>query len=477
MEVLLVNPNRMKPGVEPLALDYLGAALHEARFAVSLLDLCFENEPVAAVKVSSAPARAGLIGVTIRNTDDCYLLSQDFCLEQTRPIIEALKESAAGPIVLGGVGFSLMPEAVLEYLGADLGIVGDGEAALCALAKCIAEGADYRPMPGLLYRTETGWVRNPPRAVEVNKLPLHHRRLVDSERYLREGGMAGIETKRGCERRCIYCADPVAKGRTQRLRSPENVADEFQAMVARGVNYFHICDSEFNLPPKHALAVCEELIRRRLGERLRWYTYASPAPFTRELARAMKRAGCAGINFGVDNGDDRMLRRLGRDFTSGDLRSTARICREEGIVFMYDLLLGSPGETRETAKKTIDLMKEVSPSRVGVTAGVRIYPGTGMAAIVRKEGFSTPNPNLRGAIEGNDSFLRPVFYLSAAMGDDPFGYLAELVADDARFFLPGRTTRDRNYNYNDNSALVEAIRKGYRGAFWDILRRLAEEKP
>ena len=476
MEVLLANPNNMKPGVAPLALDYLGAALEASGFAVSLLDLCFEQDPVAAVKASSAPVRAGLIGVTIRNTDDCYVLSQDFCLERIKPIVQSLRQVSKAPIVLGGTGFSLMPEAVLDYLQADLGIVGDGEESLCALAGCVQSGSDYRRIPGLAYRRNDRWVCNPSRGADVNSLPLHRRRIVDSERYLREGGMAGIETKRGCGKRCIYCADPIAKGSFQRLRSPQNVAAEFQAMLERGVDCFHLCDSEFNLPPYHALAVCEELIRRRLADRVRWYTYASPVPFDRTLARAMKRAGCAGINFGVDSGDDGMLQRMGRDFTDDDLRETARVCHQEGIVFMYDLLLGGPGETRETASRTIDLMREVSPDRVGVTAGVRIYPGTMMEAIVRGEGFSPQNPNLRGTIEGNETCLRPVFYLCAGMGDDPFGYLAQLVGDDPRFFLPGLAGEDRNYNYNDNSVVVDAILKGYRGAFWDILRRLSEEQ-
>jgi radical SAM superfamily enzyme YgiQ (UPF0313 family) len=478
-EVLLVNPNRMKPGVAPLALDYLAAALEERGFGVSLLDLCFEDDDaIACARASPAAADAILIGVTIRNTDDCYLPSQDFCLERIRPIVQALKPPAGGsPIVLGGTGFSLMPEAVLEYLGADLGIVGDGEEALCELARCIAEGRDYRHIAGLVHRSNGGWIRNAVRRADLSSLPLHRRRIIDSERYLREGGMAGIETKRGCDRRCIYCADPIAKGTSFRLRPPRSAADELQAMLARGVDHFHICDSEFNLPVEHALAVCEELTRRSLGEKLRWFTYASPAPFGLELAAAMRRAGCVGINFGVDSGDDGMLRRLGRDFTPEDLRATARLCHQEGIVFMYDLLLGGPGETRETAKRTIDLMKEVSPSRVGVSAGVRVYPGTVMEAVVRKEGFTSRNPNLRGAIEGNESLLRPVFYLSAEVGDDPFEYLSSLVERDARFFLPTPSAEGRNYNYNDNAVLVQAIRKGYRGAFWDILRRLAEEKP
>jgi radical SAM superfamily enzyme YgiQ (UPF0313 family) len=141
---------------------------------------------------------------------------------------------------------------------------------------------------------------------------------------------------------------------------------------------------------------------------------------------------------------------------------------------MYDLLLGAPGETRESMKETIDTMKKLSPDRVGVSFGVRIFPQTKMAELVQKQGPLSENPNLRGAIEGNDNFFKPIFYLSAGLGPDAAEYLSQLIGGDERFFFVSPSGAERNYNYNDNSLLVNAIKAGYRGAFWDILRRLGK---
>jgi len=253
------------------------------------------------------------------------------------------------------------------------------------------------------------------------------------------------------------------------------VADEIEHLLKLGVDWLHTCDSEFNIPGHHAEAVCEEMIRRRLGERVRWYAYCAPRPFSQELASLMRRAGCVGIDFGVDSGDDGMLRRLGRDFTAEDLKEVARICHQEGITFMYDLLLGGPGETRETVRKTIELMRQLNPSRVGVPVGVRIYPGTPLARMVRRERVGTDNPHLQGRVMDNDDFLAPIFYLSANMGPDPLSFVGHLVRKDERFFFGGAEREELDYNYNENELLVEAIQDGYRGAFWDILRRLREE--
>jgi len=207
---------------------------------------------------------------------------------------------------------------------------------------------------------------------------------------------------------------------------------------------------------------------------VRWYTYASPVPFSRELAYLVKKAGCAGINFGVDSGCDRMLQIMGRDFCVEDLRSTARSCHEEGIVFMYDLLLGAPGETRESLQETIQTMKEISPDRVGAALGVRIYRKTKLADMVHGEGPLADNPNLHGIIGGNDDLSAPIFYLSQHLGDDASQYLPRLVGNDEHFFLQNPEAGDRNYNYDDNAILVKAIKSGCRGAFWDILRRLSD---
>jgi radical SAM superfamily enzyme YgiQ (UPF0313 family) len=303
-------------------------------------------------------------------------------------------------------------------------------------------------------------------------LPLSSRGFVDNPRYLREGGMGGIETKRGCAQQCIYCADPLAKGRRYRLRPPSVVVDEIEVLLAQGVDHLHLCDSEFNLPYEHALGVCEEIIRRGLGERLAWYAYLSPVPFTGELAQLMAKAGCRGINFGVDHAADHMLKNLGKPFTGAELRETAAICRRLEIPFMYDLLLGGPGEDRKSLTTVISFMKEIGPSRVGISAGVRIYPGTRLAEIALED-VRQGSASLRGAV--TKDFFAPIFYVSPSMGDELYPFIASLVKKDERFFFGGGDEAETNYNYNANNVLIEAIKRGYRGAFWDILRRMAEE--
>jgi len=475
-KILLINPNQLKPVVCPIALDYLASSLKGKGYAVDVLDLAFSPNFKTLVRDYFEKNSCQAIGVSIRNVDDCFWISSDFFLPRIKEITDYIRSRTEAPIILGGTGFSVMPERILKFFELDLGIYGEGEDSFLSFLEVIRDERRYPSIPGLVYRTEGGFRRNPAKNVDLSRTIWLTRDAIDNERYFQEGGMGAIETKRGCSKTCIYCLDPLCKGRKVRLRQPRNVVDEIEIMLGKGINYFHLCDSEFNLPYHHAKAICEKIIKRGLAGRIFWYTYASPSPFTHELASLMKTSGCEGIDFGVDSGSDEMLKRLDRDFTSHDLVRTAKICQQHDITFMYDLLLGGPGETNRSLKETVDLMKKINPSRVGVAIGIRIYPGTRLSEMVLREGSLENNKNLYGKIKGNEDFFEPIFYVSSSVEEKILPYVDTLIGGDERFFLPTTKEVNDNYNYNDNSILVNAIKKGYRGAFWDILRRVHENR-
>jgi tryptophan 2-C-methyltransferase len=472
VRVLLVNINRIKPAIAPIGLDYLADSLVAHGHQTALLDLCFSEDVESDIEAGVRGFDPQVVGISIRNTDDCYLASRTFFLPEARSIVEAVRRSTGAPVVLGGVGFSVAPAAIVAFCDADFGIVGEGESALVRLLSALSDGLHLAGVPNLVYREGKTVVRNSGEALALGDLPPRRRALVDNARYFRSGGQAGFETKRGCAMSCTYCVDPVCKGRRVRTMPPANVISELKALLAQGVDCFHTCDSEFNIPYEHARDVCNAMIESGLSEKIRWYAYCAPAPFDGELASLLKRAGCAGVDFGADSGCDDILSRLGRNFTTADLARTAAACHRHGIPFMYDLLLGGPGETRETVRATLDLVKSLDVDCVGLSIGVRVYPGTPLAELVASEGDMAGNPSLCGAKSDNPDFLKPVFYLAPEVGPDLPDYVRNLVSGDARFFLPADTSGNSNYNYNENTVLVNAIERGARGAYWEILRRM-----
>jgi radical SAM superfamily enzyme YgiQ (UPF0313 family) len=258
------------------------------------------------------------------------------------------------------------------------------------------------------------------------------------------------------------------------VKPPKDVVRELKGLLAQGIDHFHTCDSEFNVPARHAEEVCREMIRAGIPKKARWYAYAVPAPFPESLARLMKRAGCVGIDFGVDHVNPQILQTLGRVHTKADVLDAARLCHKHGFSFMFDLIIGAPGEDKQSISNVIQTMKRANPSRIGLSIGVRVYPRTAFVRHIMREGITPSNPNLRGAVEDNPDLLKPIFYLSAKLGEKPQELLRDLVGGDRRFLIGETGNAAENYNYNDNSALVRAIRAGYRGAFWDIMRKVEE---
>lgn len=469
--VLLINANRMRPPIGPLALDYLGDRLRDEGYKVALVDLAWDSAGSLAANLDAIDPL--LVGLSFRNTDDCFWPSGDWFVPSFGELVAEVRSRTKAPIVVGGCGYSIFPAEILVECGADFGITGDGEDVLASLAHRLARGRDPHDLPGLIRHDGDGRITvNPPLYRDV--LDISPRRsLIDNPRYFREGGMGNIETKRGCPAPCIYCADPVARGRQVRCRPPASVAAEIENLLERGIDVLHLCDGEFNIPRDHALAVCEAIVARGLGRRVRWYGYAACAPFDAELASAMRRAGCIGVNFGADSGCDRMLRTLRRGYTREAVAQAVRCSRDAGLTVMLDLLLGGPGEDRDTVAETIAFCRRLDPDRIGAATGIRLYPGTALAQAVRLQGPFETNPNLRGVVTANDDLLRPIFYMSERLGDDPAALVCDCIDGDARFFPPPRVQDVTNYNYNDNAPLEKAIAAGHRGAYWDILRRLA----
>jgi len=483
--LVLVNTNTMQPPIAPIGLEYVAAAAIAADVPVRIIDLGLADDPDATLQAGLTDTDPVLVGLSFRNADDCFWPSAQSFVPHLQAIIARIRRISDAPVCLGGVAFSIFGRSLLERVGADFGIRGDGEHALPCLYRALLDQHPIQAVPGLVLPHQDHGRVGEPAWPDPPDVPTR-RDIVDNCSYFARGGQIGFETKRGCNRHCTYCADPLAKGRRLRLRDPRQVADEVQALADRGIDVLHTCDAEFNLPYEHAMAVCRALEKRRLGDHVRWYAYLAVLPFDAELAAAMRRAGCVGIDFTSDSAAPAMLRAYRQRHGPADLQRAVRLCRENGIRVMLDLLLGGPGETPQTVAESIAFLKRIDPDCVGAACGLRLYPGTEVTTALSRQGSLDDLPGLRRRYTGPVDLLEPTFYISPALGEDPAALIRDHIAGDQRFFppmseAPTETTDARtpdDHNYNANAELVEAIAAGARGAYWDILsRRRHDESP
>ncbi len=454
MRILFVSVNReSSPSpVAPLGISYVAGAARSAGHEVALLDLCFSLDIRADIAAAVGRFVPDLIGISIRNVDNLTYPASVSYLDEIRAAVDALREVSRSPIVGGGPGFSIFPDRLLAFLGLEFGVIGEGEETLCLIARHLAEGGDVPDLPNLI-RPGQDSHRVIRRAAPFAGNGRPARDLLDNAAYLALGGMANLQTKRGCPFQCAYCTYPHINGSSLRLRPPDEVVDELSAMVEEaGLDEVFFVDDVFNWPPEHALALCQEMAARRL--RVGWTCFGTPAGMTSELARAMKRAGCRGVEFGADTASPSVLQALGKPFRQEEIQSAARACRDAGLPAAYYLIFGGPGETPETMAETLALLDDIAPRAVLAFLGIRIYPNTPLYGIAVAEGM----------IAEGDDLLAPRFYLSPGI---EAGALQTAIRSHAEarpnWVVPGLGIR------SDPALLAALRRNGHRGPLWTLL--------
>jgi len=404
MKILLVNPNRYRtPPVPPLGLEYLAGALEDAGHECRLLDLCFADDPLVALEEETVRFIPDAAGLTVRNIDSCIYYNNEFFLDDYIPLVEILKSHGV-PVILGGAGFSFIPEGILGCLGADWGVTGPGEQALPHLLDLI--GSDP-PEQGTVL---SGW-----KAGIDPKQHVRKHDLIEYERYLDAGGLAGFETQKGCFETCAYCSEG---GRPVIFRDSEIVVEELKVLVRRGITRFHLCDTEFNQDLRHCTVVLGALIEK--GPDISWALYMKTEPYSDELFRLLGRSGADLITLSVPTG-----RR-----SIDHVRPIADLAKKNGIKLAVDYLCGFPGDTIESVRRDIEILRGSAADTVGVNAHLRLHPDL---AVTRRILSSVEyRGRLLGAVDGNPSMIRPVFYnhISKEM-------LRDIIGDDPLFKIEG----------------------------------------
>jgi radical SAM superfamily enzyme YgiQ (UPF0313 family) len=409
MRVLLVNSNmfRFPWPVIPIGLCRIAAAVKQAGHEVKVIDLCFSTDPVKEIECGIKGFCPDLVGIGIRNIDNSSGYNTQFLLDRIKKqVITPCKEAFPGPIVLGGAAVGISGLEMLRFFDLELAIRGDGETAIVELIKRLEVGLSLSNLGGLI-RIEAGevTVNNPALLVkDADALPAPDlRRYLDLSQYKRFGTPLPVQTKRGCALKCTYCTYNKIEGRQYRLRNPLLVALEIESLIDRtGIDLIEFVDSTFNIPLDHAKAVLRAIVDRGIVAKFRTMGL-NPGAVDEELVDLMKRVGFRDLDLGAESGCDVTLKGLGKNYTKADILKTGKLLRERNIPAMWFLLIGAPGETKETIRETFDTISEAASKwdMVIVGIGIRAYNGT---PIAEQMGRESPECS-------TDNFFHPVAYI------------------------------------------------------------------
>ena len=412
VRVLLIHPPLTTPVVEapslepPLGLAYLAALLEKEGFEVKILDAVASG--VRNLKRDGDYVRVGL------NDSDIQSHVREFA-PQIVGISAAFTETASDShhvaslvkgvdkdalVVFGGAHTTALPETVLSDNNVDIVVKGEGEATLLEMAQKLNDRQEIFKLPGTVVRGDSGIVHNPDREFipDLDSLPFPAYHLLPMEVYLHKGEYymndwamrpprLNVVTSRGCPGRCVFCSIHGIWGFGWRARSPKNVVDEIESLIRDwGVGEVAFQDDNITLDKDRMMAICDEIIARRL--RIRWCTPNGVAIWTldEELIRKMRRGGCWRLSFGIESVWPETQKFIGKRIPVEKVNNAIRWANNSGIWTHGTFVIGFPLEPPESIQATVDYAVNSDLDFAHVYLATP-YPGTELHDIVVKEGL------------------------------------------------------------------------------------------
>jgi radical SAM superfamily enzyme YgiQ (UPF0313 family) len=352
------------------------------------------------------------------------------CISAPTPLIVPAWETAAmakkhGALtILGGPHLTLMPHESMEKPQVDLVVRGEGEYAIIEIMQSLEKELtidncqplipNSQPLTPRLFDPEAGWgsilglswrnkegkiMHNLDRPLpdDIDAIPFPAFQLFKIDRYTNLNPLTDgldmnaraytIVTSRGCPYKCTYCSKPIT-GDTWRGRSVDNVIAEWSWLVKElGATEIGITDDIWNLDKDRAKELCRALIKAKLNH-VPWITIHGMKVNNTdaELFQLMKQAGCKRVGFGVENGDDWMLRHvIKKGQTVEMVRQAFKWSKEAKLQTMGFFIFGMPGETEESMEKTIQLALQLDPDLAHFMMAAP-FPGTEMWETLKKHG-------------------------------------------------------------------------------------------
>ncbi len=408
MKVLIIstNRNRLPVPVMPLGACIVAQATKRAGHDVRLLDLMFEKDPFHAIEAAIRKINPDVIGCSIRNIDNNDMQRPSFFIDEASSVINAIRALTSAPIVLGGSAVSVMPEEILRFTGSSVAVLGDGETVFPELLKFLPSDLNPREIPGTAWIADNSFFSYPCSYLSVSDCSLvpDFPEWIAINKYASSLAAAPLQSKLGCHFNCVYCTYRKIEGSDYRLFDKSGVAQSVMRLAASGLRQIEFVDNVFNSPYGHAMSLCEDLARLRHKAFL-YSLELNPFHIDDALIRVMTDAGFRGIGITAESASDRVLSSLGKGYDARKVHHAAEVVNRHNLPCVWIFMLGGPGETEKTVEETLRFAeKSIRPSDTAFfNHGVRIYPGTELETIARRQGVLTIP---------KDKMLKPVFYVS-----------------------------------------------------------------
>ena len=386
MKITLVNPPyppsvHSHPPFIPLGIAYLGAVAEKEGHEVTVIDCQAEKLTYEAFRHRIRQTQSDVVGVT----------ATTLLYKSAMKLINIAKQVHPQAFtMLGGSHGTFWDEnALSEYPSLNIVVRREGERTFIDVLNKLQTKNSLNSVLGITFRNQQGKiVRTPNRPFieDLDALPFPAHHLLPLDALKRMGKVLfPLITSRGCVYWCDFCSTVRMFGRGYRMRSPKNVVDEMEMIHNKyGVNQFTFYDDAFTVNRERVMKICEELHARKLD--LIWDCGTRVDMVDRELLKTMYDAGCIAVWLGVESGSEVILDAMHKGIKLDQTRLAYKTAHEVGLMTIANVVIGFPGETEQTARATINFVKELNPYHVGFYVATP-YPGTPLYDQVKNNGW------------------------------------------------------------------------------------------
>jgi len=286
-------------------------------------------------------------------------------------------------IVVGGHHMTILKEKVLEECHEiDFGIVADGEEAIVDLCKNTLAFGDIK---GLLFREneKIEFSGERPLTDSLDKYAFPRYEKFALQKYSKQ---IPIHSSRGCVFQCVFCPNKIL-GRKFRTKSVDHFVDEIEYWYKKGYRQFAIDDDNFTLNKERVYRICDGIERRGLkGLFIRCSNGIRADRVDRQLLKRMKEIGVREVGFGVDAGNNKILKFLKKGESIEIIEESIKIACELGFDVKIFIIVGTPHEEKADIEDSIKLALKYPVARVNFNNAIP-YPGTEMFDYIKKHKY------------------------------------------------------------------------------------------
>jgi anaerobic magnesium-protoporphyrin IX monomethyl ester cyclase len=407
MKIVLINPPIREwaaPNVFPLGIGYLAACLKKEGYQVEVLDL-------NALRLSKEEIECRVRDLQFDVAGIGGLITTYRFIKWLIPLIR--KYHGSKKIIAGGTVATTIPRILLTENEIDIAVLGEGEHTLVALLNALSRGTPLSQVSGIAFMQAGEMVRNPPREeiADLDSIPfpdwdlfpmdVYFRTVVDHKTgskwqdghkdegvFKKQFREIAMVSSRGCPYTCIYCYH-YHMGKLYRFRSARNMIEEIKLLKDKfDIQSVQFLDDCFVIRKDRVFEFCDLLIKERLD--LSWGCNGRVNIVDEEMFKRMRETGCTNVDYGIESGSQKILDIMRKNVTVQQAKDALLMTRkyfgEAGKNWNFTMMIGTPGETKETIAESIAFCRglEMSPDAVFFTTA---FPGTELYERARARGL------------------------------------------------------------------------------------------